>query len=164
MIVFSNYDMKDYYDLAKDELAEEVSYGDRDDFDDLDIDKRANTIMEDDWYNLIDHCLLKSGYKYFVFGSLGRWDGNYDGWTVIDTDHDFYDLIDGCAYVELNDDDDGRIFLKCSHHDGTNYFEFKALTDKGIEIYRNATIFDDNKELGKLLGENSVPPRIEWCY
>ena len=63
MIVFSNYDMKDYYDLAKDELAEEVSYGDRDDFDDLDIDKRANTIMEDDWYNLIDHCLLKSGYK-----------------------------------------------------------------------------------------------------
>lgn len=49
---------------------------------------------------------------------------------------DFMDMFNkattDCDYVHIYDEN-GHLFLKCSHHDGTNFYEIKKVTDKGID-------------------------------
>lgn len=72
--------------------------------------------------------------KVIFFGSLGRWDGRYDGGEI----GDFYDLYrkatEDCDYIEFKDVN-GHLYLRCSHHDGTHHFEIKVLTKKGVDYY-----------------------------
>lgn len=50
-----------------------------------------------------------------------------------------------CDYIHLYDKN-GRLYLKCSHHDGTNYYEIKKVTDKGVEYLANwEDNWDDNR-------------------
>lgn len=48
-----------------------------------------------------------------------------------------------CDYIEIYDDG-GALYIGCSHHDGSNFFQVLTLTNKG------AHIFDDWKnDVGK---------------
>lgn len=48
----------------------------------------------------------------------------------------YREAMTDCDYVHLYDEN-GHFYMQCSHHDGTNYYEIKKLTDKGIEYLKN---------------------------
>ena len=71
-----------------------------------------------------------------VTGSLGLWYGTRD----INAKH-FPTLqeainacITGCDYITITEED-GTIFVKASHHDGTNQFEIHKLNAKGYDAH-----------------------------
>lgn len=69
---------------------------------------------------------------WILQGYTGRWDGNYKGGFIFT---DFEEMFDratkDCGYIHIYDEN-GHLFLKCSHHDGTNLYEIKKVTEKGI--------------------------------
>lgn len=68
-----------------------------------------------------------------VCGNVGRWNGNFSAGKVIDVD-ELYKCWNDCDYISIYDDN-GHLFIESVHHDGTNYYEVKILTDKGYDRY-----------------------------
>lgn len=89
-----------------------------------------------------------------VVGSLGLWDGRHD----IDAKH-FPTLdraivacISGCDYIDITENE-GVIYIKGIHHDGTNNFEIHKLNAKGYDAHcddkdLNNTIYFDKFDFG----------------
>ena len=133
MTIYDDLNLEPYEEKVRDYLA------------DLFIDKQIEEItsgmiqdeiqaeLEWDWENLIERNLFVDIEKnYFVCsGTLGLWDGTYDGGGVIKNSHDFYELLDGYTIIE---DKEGRLFVTSVHHDGTNQFELRRLTKEGREF------------------------------
>lgn len=45
----------------------------------------------------------------------------------------FYKAMTDCDYFRIYDEN-GHMYLTCSHHDGTNHFEIKIVTEKGYTV------------------------------
>ena len=76
------------------------------------------------------------GNAWLLTGSIGRWDGNYRGGYIFNTFEEFCKCFEDCAYIEIVDNK-GHLEIKCSHHDGTNFYEVKRVSDFGCEWYDN---------------------------
>ena len=76
------------------------------------------------------------GNAWLLTGSIGRWDGNYRGGYIFNTFEEFCKCFEDCAYIEIVDNK-GHLEIKCSHHDGTNFYEVKRISDFGCEWYDN---------------------------
>lgn len=89
---------------------------------------------------------LNNGNKWMIFGEVGRWDGVYKAGTLFDTFDDFfYEATKDCDYWHFYDEN-GHLYLTCSHHDGTCHYEIKEVTDKGIEYLNNWEYSEPKKE------------------
>lgn len=84
------------------------------------------------------------GKTCIFFGSCGIWDGRHDGGAI----GDFWDLfniaVSDCDYISITDDG-GALFLKASHHDGTNYYQIKVLTDEGEAYFDRWNYGNDSR-------------------
>ena len=74
--------------------------------------------------------------SYLVIASLGLWNGRFDGGKIIDGY--LNEAIRSC-FEDYNKVywQDKNLKVKAIHHDGTNHFIIKKLTDRGIEFYNN---------------------------
>lgn len=83
-------------------------------------------------------CELKhffdKGDAWLLTGSIGRWDGNYRGGYIFNTFEEFCECFKDCGYIEIVDNK-GHFEVKCSHHDGTNFYEVKRVSDFGCEYF-----------------------------
>lgn len=88
--------------------------------------------------------------SYLVVGTLGLWRGPAEGGKIIDgylTDvlkQCFEDY--NCVYWQ-----DKNLKVEATHHDGTNHFIIKKLTDRGIEFYNNHYYDYDDRTLHQKL-------------
>lgn len=160
MIICNNYDCSDYFDEAREHLTmfeENVS--------DDDIYNTAQAFAND----TVDSCLqclekyLKA-HPLLVTGSVGCWDGTYEGGKVIENSRELWKLFDGCDFYKI-EDIKRHLYIECSHHDGTNYYEIRELTNKGYKFYQNYGWDMSRRELCEYLkyNFNSRLPKIEWC-
>lgn len=78
------------------------------------------------------------------FGEVGRWDGVYKAEKIGEFWDLFYKAIEDCAYIRIYDEN-GHMYLTCSHHDGTCHFEIKEITDKGAEYLDRWEYGTDNR-------------------
>lgn len=130
-MLFSNY----VEDLMSEEEAREML----DDLNNelpLDVVQQSITLAsENDWDDFFGEFerLLKTK-NYIAVGSCGLWYGRVEGGLVIENSHQFYQLLKDCDYIKV-EDDNGKLLIKCSHHDGDNYYELKELTTKGNEYF-----------------------------
>lgn len=92
---------------------------------------------------------------WLLTGSIGRWDGNYRGGYIFNTFEEFCKCLEDCAYIEITDNK-GHLEVKCSHHDGTNFYEVKRVSDFGYEWYNNhgCYIYDEEKVHTKMWDNN----------
>lgn len=72
---------------------------------------------------------------WILQGTVGRWDGPKKGGFLFS---DWKDLVKhnptkDCDFIHWYDEN-GHLFLKCSHHDGDNLFEIKKVTKKGAQM------------------------------
>lgn len=110
------------------------------------LDEATNEMIYDTMYELermywddisyeLKHFFDK-GNAWLLTGSIGRWDGNYRGGYIFNTFEEFCKCFEDCAYIEIVDNK-GHLEIKCSHHDGTNFYEVKRVSDFGCEWYDN---------------------------
>lgn len=88
-----------------------------------------------DWEDIRDELQrFFNGRDWLLMGSVGRWNGNFTAGTVFyDFEKMFYDAARDCDYWKIWDEN-GHFYFKCSHHDGTNIFEIKRITDRGADL------------------------------
>lgn len=138
-IIYDNYNLETMYpdDELKSE-ARECGWVDEDE--EITNDMLWNWRYEEsqaDW-----ECAFEELKKFFesetvgFFGSVGRWDGIYKAGKIGDFEQLFWRAIEDCDYFKFYDEN-GHLYLTCSHHDGTCHFEIKILTDKGREYLEN---------------------------
>lgn len=85
-----------------------------------------------------------NGKTVIFYGTIGTWRGAFAGGQVGEFWELFYKAVRDCDYISLTDEN-GSLFLKCSHHDGTNNFRIKVLTDAGIEYFERWNYSTDSR-------------------
>lgn len=133
-VIYDNYDSIDMYNEVRVYL-EENSDEQIKPITEEDIWTEIDFLMRETWSDELDR--LKSwfaGCELLVMGNAGRWDGCYTAGDVFeDFETAFYKMTTDCIYWKIWDEN-GHLYLKCTHHDGNNFFEVKCLTEKGSDI------------------------------
>lgn len=132
-IIFDNYDMESYFNDARECLAESGE-----DFTEDEVENCAYDILDMDFHMALEELdNFFEDKEIICFGSIGRWNGVYRGGKIFGDFKDaFYSMIKDCWYYKIYDEN-GHLFVHCTHHDGSCTFEIKILNDKGVDYYRN---------------------------
>ena len=135
-VLFDNYDMDNYYKWAKECIKEEEL--DEEEFSDSEIEDIAYDLMSEDFDTILSE--LKNFFgdnEIICFGNVGLWNGVYDCGKIFgDFEEAFYSMIKDCHYYKIYDEN-GHLFVHCTHHDGSCTFEIKIINEKGKDYYRN---------------------------
>jgi len=98
----------------------------------------------DEWCNFYDptlwedfECEIKDFLEdklLVVSGSCGLWYGREDGGKVVTGWKELCTVLNNMDYIAFSDVG-GKLEIQCSHHDGTNYWEVREVTEKGARWY-----------------------------
>ena len=92
--------------------------------------------------------------RFLLVGDIGTWHGRYAGGCYIETFDDLYKFWRDCRDIKVWDEG-GHLYIKASHHDGTNYAEMREITTRGEEyIERHYYDMDDSEIHEKLFNSN----------
>ena len=94
------------------------------------------------------------GDAWLLVGTLGLWDGKCKGGYIFNTYDEFLDCLKDCECWEIVDDK-GHLYVKGSHHDGTNFYEVKRVSDFGYEWYSNHVWYMHEEELHTKMWNNN---------
>lgn len=139
--IFDNYDVTAAYNYARDELWEmrDERGNDWESIDDIperEIWDEVSFMEEIYWEDArAEMKEFFDGKTLLITGTFGSWRGALPCGKVITYD-DLWLAWKDCDYVEIYDED-GHFYIRSSHHDGTNHYEVKVLTEKGAEMWDN---------------------------
>lgn len=140
-MIYSNYDL---YNQLSDEEIREIwlewkTQEEVDEATDEEYWAERYQYDEEEWNNAEEllNRVFNNAYKLLVFGSVGRWSGVFSGGFVCDTLQEVLNrCTQDCDYIEFYDEN-GHLYLHCTHHDGSCSFEIKALTEQGYDYLNN---------------------------
>lgn len=97
---------------------------------------------------------------YLVTGVLGLWNGKHNGGKVIEglkkaIQETFQDYN---SIYEIN----GNLIVEAEHHDGTNIFTIKRLSQKGVYFYYRHSEYMERSELCEKLSQPAYCRRINF--
>ena len=143
-IIYDNYDLSESYPdddmksilldegYTEDEITEEMLW------------QQRYFLDENEWErtrDALEQFFLYCGDKWMLFGSVGRWNGVYEAGTLFDKFEDFfYKAVEDCNHWKFYDEN-GHLYLTCSHHDGTCHYEIREVTAQGVQYLEN---WEDN--------------------
>lgn len=148
----------DVYNWDKEEMREEYFgvYGEypKDEYTLTEFMDETNArYLEDEQGNIECHELNHPIKYYMVLATLGLWDGYHDGgkiilglWRAIRECFEDYNHI----YQEGK-----RLKVDAIHHDGTNCFQIKELTPRGVEYWQRYEGKMSDRELHQRLFKDS---------
>lgn len=156
-VIFDNYDIwKLYPDETIREMLHDNGIEDEDITDKMIEDERYFSI-DCDWDNAKSELeQFFDGKKLLIFGSIGRWNGVVSGFDTFDDFMKmFYWATEDCDYWKFYDEN-GHLYLHCSHHDGSCTYEIKLLTDVGYEYLDRWNYSWNDKRKSSDLGKQLV--------
>ena len=143
------------------ECCREEKWETMDDIPDEDVNKMVYDREEWDWEDFkveFNHFLKDSDNGFLLVGTCGCWDGTYAGGCYVNSFDDLYKFWEHCDYIKVYDEG-GHLYLKASHHDGTNYAELKELTCKGSNYALNHS-WDSDREVHETLMSSNFYTRL----
>lgn len=154
-IIYSN----DPYDFNEEEMKE--SWYELAEVNDWEIpeDGPSDDELWEEWYDQKERDWddIESEVKYhdergsyLIIASLGLWNGRFDGGKIIDG---YLNKVIRACFEDYNKVywQDKNLKVEATHHDGTNYFIIKKLTDRGIEFYNNHCYDYDDRTMHQKL-------------
>ena len=112
----------------------------------------------DDFKTEFGHFIKKSDYGFLLVGDVGTWRGNIAGGCYVNKFDDLYTFWEDCRDIKVWDEG-GHLYIKASHHDGTNYAELKELTQAGSN-YKDEHYWDSDKETHEKLWNSTYYTRL----
>lgn len=137
-------------DEAKEMFFEARGY-ETDDDDELDefIDEMNQEYLYDEQSNIEFYEKTHEQKYYVILAKLGLWDGVHDGGKVL---KGLWNAIRACLEDYNTIYQDGKLLkVKAIHHDGTNYFEIRELTEKGVGYYERNKDWLDREHVNNRL-------------
>jgi len=110
--------------------------------------------------DLSEYCDTKRSYL-IVHGTSGTWRGNLPGGKVVNTFDEALESMSGCD-IEIQEDSTGELTLIGSHHDGTNYYNVRFLTKKGIDWYEHHNWTSDREAIEHLWNTRCYTKRFGY--
>lgn len=92
------------------------------------------------------HCYLLTGY-------CGTWRGNLDGGQFIHSIHDLMKVISHLNDIRITDRN-GHLIIEGNHHDGSDCYELKRLTNKGY-LLADSYYFARDRDLHNTIMKNN---------
>lgn len=143
----------DNFDLWNDESvkAAKAVLLERDEIEDPTRDEIWRELYEEDALNwecekerLIE--FFNDGSTWILQGTCQSWDGRHAAGTIFTDFMKIYNkAMRSCNYAKLYDEN-GHFYFECAHHDGTNCYEIKKLTNKGVAYLENwENNYDDRR-------------------
>ena len=139
--IFNNYDVTAAYNFARDDLWEMregrgENWDSIDDIPEREIWEEVNFLEQINWEDAEAEMRdFFEGKTLLIRGTFGSWRGDLPSGKVI-AYSELWKAWADCDYVEIYDEG-GHFFIRASHHDGTNSYEVKILTEKGAEMWGN---------------------------
>lgn len=143
------------------ECCREEKWETMDDIPDEDVNRMVYDREEWDWEDFkveFNQFLKQSANGFLAIGTCGLWDGTYDGGCYIENFDDLYRFWKDCDYIKVYDEG-GHLYLKATHHDGTNYAELKELTSKGY-TYKDNHYWDSDRDVHTTLWSSNFYTRL----
>ncbi len=170
-VIYNNYDLwDDYPDDEIDTIARECEW--------VDEDEEITDEMRIQWRYWEDEAnwdaekeMLEDFFKgktVGFFGEIGLWHGTYKCGNIGDFWKLYYEAVRDCDYIKIYDEN-GHLYLTCSHHDGTNHFEIKVLNDDAEDYYDRWSYGNDNRKEYEVITQiykrySKIPRFMEKVY
>lgn len=140
-VLFNNYEGYDFDEYKMEGIREDIS-------DEL-IWFEIDDAQGEDWDNMKRQ--LEDDFddsQVLVVGTTGLWNGNFSAGKLCKSIEDALDkaFVD-CEYKKVWYEK-GHLYLEGTHHDGTNTYEVKKVTDKGLDYYDNWNYSQDSRTKG----------------
>lgn len=158
--IFNNYyDHERYEDTAQylfDDWADQEGWETVEDVPDDEIWKEMQFSDECQWDETAHdlEVFMRNNGPMLVVGSLGLWYGNCRGGKICYNFRDLAGAWEDCDYINIYDQN-GHLYIECSHHDGTNMYECKLLTERGEQYAEDHGWDMYDSELHKKLWNDS---------
>lgn len=160
-IIFDNYDndgsqLEDARQNLFELFGEENGWETADDIPDQEIFDEVYFQQQEWWDQEAENLkeFIRENGPMLVVGSLGLWYGNCRGGKLCEDFRDLSGVWEDCDYIKIWDEN-GHLYIECSHHDGTNSFECKLLTEKGQQYAMDHKWDMDDPELHARLWNDS---------
>ena len=102
--------------------------------------------------------IRKSDYGFLLIGDVGTWMGSQSGGCYIEEFDDLRKFWGDCDYIKVYDEG-GHLYIRASHHDGSNYAELKELTCAGSE-YAGEHYWEHDQEVHEKLWNSTHYTRL----
>lgn len=136
-VIYDNYDIYDTYREDAIEWFKELN-NNREPTE-SEIESYCRDLDYDAWQTRKDELrkFFQDGDLWLLTGTMRLWDGDSQFNFVFQTFDEMLNRVGkDCDYFKFWDEN-GHFFIKCSHHDGTNYGEIKYITLKGERLIEN---------------------------
>ncbi len=143
-----------YYDNEKEELCRQQVFSEhQDEYDWLTeqdvpeslIQREMDDSNTSDWEFFINDLeRLLSTHYCLLTGTFGSWRGPMQGGKFISKISDFTSCIEHLDYLEIYEEN-GHLFIQGCHHDGSDSYELRVLTDKGYKLAEDNYFAHDRK-------------------
>lgn len=164
-ILFDNYELdNELFESVKQDYVDGGYYEDNIP-DDLIYDS-INAIKDEELacaLDFLEERLDEAENGLLVTGTCGRWNGRFDGGYIADDLESLLKVTKDCVFIKIWEDN-GHVYIKCSHHDGTNYVEIKKLSEKGRNFYENSWDMDERILHEKIWKNNSLSNLPHWDF
>lgn len=134
-IIFDNYDIEKYWEeMATGNLiVNEIDHPSEEEvWDEM-------CYLSAEWWSdtVFDLTCFFNVSSWIMIGTVERWNGKFEAGTIFYCFAEmFNEAIKNCDYWKIWDEN-GHLFFQCSHHDGTNRYEIKRITQKGESYLEN---------------------------
>lgn len=145
--LFDNYND---YDFEQEKVALQECNPDIEVTDNMVWDS-INELEREDWENCIAELKeLFGDNRVIALGKAGTWRGRFECAKMFDDiEKAVSACIKDCDYIKVEQVGNGLIQIESSHHDGTNTFSIKVVTDKGQSVY-DSWLYSDKSKIGNL--------------
>ena len=167
-IIFDNYYSDERYNDAAtfllDEYGKEEGWKNIEDVPDEKIFEEMNFEEGYRWESFQEIFEAFFDKEMFLLrGTVGRWDGPADGGFIFSSLSELSKAWSDCDYIKIYDVN-GHLYIQCSHHDGTNYYEVRQLTDKGVDYVYNHENYMYPRQLHDKLWDNHFLCKLPHCF
>lgn len=134
-IIYDSYDLwEQYADDAREILAENGNQEPSEE----EIWEEIYFYDEVNWSEELERLQeFFDGSRWLAMGTVGLWTGRHAAGDVFDCFDDFFhQAARDCSHWKIWDEN-GHLYFQASHHDGTNCFEIKRLTERGADVLEN---------------------------
>ena len=136
-IIYDNYDIYNRY--REDAIEWFKEFNNNCEPTENEIDSCCRDLDADEWQMEKDRLrkFFQNGDLWLLTGTIRLWDGDFQHNFVFQTFDEMLNRVGrDCDYFRFWDEN-GHFFIKCSHHDGTNYAEIKHITPEGKRLIEN---------------------------
>lgn len=164
MTIYNNYYSGEVYgdtvEFLLEEYGEEKGWKSVSDIPDEVVFNEMNIQDEFAWNDVENELkAFLDNSSWIVKGTIGKWDGPKDAGEIICNFSELSPVWTDCDYIKMYDKG-GHFYIEASHHDDTNYFELKRLTEAGTDFVDRHCYDMTKRELHERLWKNPKYTRL----